>query len=127
MITIEELRSKNIMDAINLATSQYGEIITTPSKPRLELKHTTADVLEYAEKMKLYDIKYEAYKMENNKKMENMNAINAILEKHIEEEAGLDIVPEQYRIKVWNKACLDSSGYYEIYNNLVSLIEIFDI
>ncbi len=66
-----------------------------------------------------YGIELERYK-------KNKSLIDSTIIEFIKEQAGISIVPEQYRENLWNKAWEDghSGGFYEVY--LSSLIEIFE-
>lgn len=109
--------------------NQYTNSLMNVNKPILYPGHSSKDVEEYLEKLKRYE-----KLLEDKKKCEYTLSIidssrNLILMSKAEELSGLnDIVPSKYQKKVkefaWEKG--HSSGYSEYYNQLCSLVYIFE-
>jgi len=128
IVTLENMQNFNdCYKAIEWAKSQYGEYPSRPSKPYLKHGHSSIEAKQYVidledwEKTKAdYDKNMIAYKG-------NQNAITEVIVEYIKDMAGLNTIPEQYRDKVYRQAWEDghSSGYYEVYLKLDSLVEIF--
>lgn len=116
-----------IYEAINYAKSQYPEYPDRPTKPILPSKHTSDDVVKYAETLAIYENQMVKYDGEKKTYQKKVNEIDAILEEFIKDQAGLNTIPEQYRANVWSKAWSDghSGGYGDVYNELSNLIDIF--
>lgn len=76
--------------------------------------------------------KYEAAMVEYNANRDviskHNHEVDKLIEKYIKSVSGLNDIPEQYRKKVWEKAWSDghSYGYYEIYQKVVDLVDIFE-
>lgn len=117
--------------------NDYKIIKETPSKPKMPVlvKNATIDqVKEYTVKLTEYTDLMEKWKS-TEKAREYTNELidehNSIIYKGIEdavkEEAGLDMVPKQYRDKVWSHAWENghSAGLSEVHGCLVELVEIF--
>lgn len=128
-VTLEKLQKfGSVSQAIEWAQNQYDTYPKLPAKPILLAKHTSEDVSKYQKDLHEFEKAYDNHKIEKEKYNTNSNNINNLIVQFIKQEAGLDTIPEQYRDKVYSKAYEDghSSGYYEIYLNLNSLLEIFD-
>jgi len=101
--------------------------VSRPSKP-VNKCQTKEEHREYADKLEQWEIEMEEYKVQENLcKIHNLKVESLILN-FIKNEAGLNNIPDQYRNKVFSKAWSDghSSGYYEVYQELCELVEIFD-
>ena len=59
---------------------------------------------------------------------EHNGEVNVLIEGFIKKESGLFDIPEQYQNKVYYRAYSDghSAGYYEVYQKLCELVEIFE-
>lgn len=132
-VTLKVLQSKydeyqSVIDTIEWAKKQYGDSPRLPTKPVLLVKHTSEDVGKYQKDLHEYEKAYDNHKIEKERFYTNKSKIEDAIVEFIKQEAGLDTIPEQYRDKVYTKAYEDghSSGYYEVYLKLDSLIEIFD-
>ncbi len=129
MLTLEQLNNfNNTLDAIQFAESEINKLyVKAPVKPFLAKIHTPDEVIQYAEKLKQYEV--DLIEFNDNKifsEIEKEKAIK-ILETYIKDEACLHTIPYQYREKVFEiarKKC-KSSGYFEVFNFLCELIEIF--
>jgi hypothetical protein len=122
--TIEEVRrlEREIRDKIVVPERK--------PRPRLEspLKASASDARLYADELE----KWETY--EKGRKAKELKRTNAVpnhgklLEDFIKHFADFDNVPKEYQEKVysyaWSKG--HSSGYSEVFNELLSLVEIFE-
>lgn len=131
-VTLEKLQkisqNQSVSNAIEWATDNYGDYPKKPPKPMLKKDANSKEVLEYAELLKNWELDSVIYKEQLETYKHNQNKIDSIIIEYIKEEAGISIVPQQYRDKLYAKAYEDghSNGFYEIYNCLHSLIEIFE-
>ncbi len=131
-IAIEQLQeiaqTQSIENAISFAKDSYGEYPSRPKKPILKHNANSTEVLEYADLLKIWETDNENYKAAIEEYNKTKTQINQVLEDFIKDEACLNTIPEQYRENVYAKAWNDghSNGYYEVYCQLVSLVEIFD-
>jgi len=104
--------------------------VSYPRKPDgggIKIK-TAQEHREYADKLELYEKEMEEYKVQEKEcNIHNLKVDSLILD-FIKNEAGLNNIPEQYWNKVFSKAWSDghSSGYYEVYQKLCELVEIFN-
>ena len=107
---------------------QYGDYLIRPSKPVLTKRTSSKEVFEYAERLARWEQDNANWKNERDNWYENKRKIDSIIETFIKDISGISIVPEQYREKLYSKAWSDghSSGFYEVYTRLQSLIEIFE-
>ena len=127
-VTLEKLKEfKTVFNAIDWAKNQYEDYPKIPIKPILSPDHTSTNLEEYIEALRQYDKEKITYNEKLETYKERQRNINDVITNYIKEEAGLDIIPEQYRDKIYQKAYNDghSNGYYEIYINLCELVDIF--
>ena len=91
----------------------------TPNKEELEEYNSKLDV--YTKESAEYEKSVNAYK-------EEFVRLYGLLEDMIKEDSGLNTIPEQYRDKVYSYAYQQghSSGYGEVYNYLLDLVDIFE-
>ncbi len=131
-VTLEKLQEisgmKSVSNAIEWATYKYGEYPKRPIKPMLKKDASSNEVFEYGEQLKNWELGLVIYKEQVETYNVNKNEIDSIIKEFIMDVAGISIVPQQYRNKVYSKAYDNghSSGFYEIYLELNSLIEIFE-
>ena len=107
-------------------TARYPE---RPSKPICNKITTSDEAIEYAEKLKVYELQYKEYENELHYYRIEEDKRSTLLYFAIQFYADFHtIVPEKYRAKVWSKAYQDghSGGYYDILNHLIELVEIFE-
>jgi len=123
-----EETNQSISSIVDFAYSFKPEYPTSPLQPRLKTSHTSDDVLEYAQKMKVYELESEYIKTAKAEYNMVFSVIETVLQEFICEEVGLNTIPEQYRKKVFSHAWESghSSGWPEVYLHLQSLIEIFN-
>lgn len=99
-----------------------------PKKPLLSQNAGSVSAAKYAEELAAYEKEYAEY-AESRKLIQDHNGkIDQLIEAFVREESGLNTIPEQYRDKVYRHAYQTghSSGFSEIYNHLLDLIEIFE-
>ena len=120
--------SGDVYNEIHLAKSYYPESIERPTKPILSNKPKSAEALDYAYKLKEYEDLIIIYEEQKKNRQKKINEIDDIIEEFIKDVACLKNVPEKYRDKVYSKAYSDghSGGFYEVYQNLCELVDIFD-
>jgi hypothetical protein len=130
-VTLEQLQNisqqESVSNAIEWAKSNFGTYPRHISKPFLKPNADSKDAIEYAKQLEEWEAKVEQNKKDKLAYNKNKYAIEAVIESFIKEEAGISIVPIQYREKLWSKAWSDghSSGYYDVYAQLCSLVDIF--
>jgi hypothetical protein len=128
IVTLERLKEfDDHNEAIQWAQEQMPEFPDAPKRPRLALAHTSKEAELYAVELQQFEASQQNYKAARNAVQSLSNAIDAVICEFIKQDCGLESVPEQYREKLWNKAWEDghSSGYYEVHNKLLGLVEIF--
>jgi hypothetical protein len=128
-VTLEKMKQQgHTSNAIEWAKEQYGEYPQRPPKPILSAKHTVDEAEKYVEDFKKFEVVKQKYETQMAEYRNRTNEINNVIVDFIKDEAGLDAVPKQYQDKLYSKAYEEghSSGYYEVYLKLNSLIEIFE-
>lgn len=128
IVTIEKLEDFNdVYEAIKWALSLNGEYPSKPKSPILLSKHNSLDVKRYASELEKYEFEIEKYKEELNLFHEKRNSIEDIIILFIKIQSGLNTIPEKSRQKVYDMAYENghSSGYYQVYQELVDLVELF--
>lgn len=132
-ITLEKLlKYGSIFEAIEWAKDciDYdGEIILSkPRKPIIKSSPTSDEAKLYYESLVQYEKDLILYKEQNDKIKVIKNESDNIIVEYIKELSGLNAIPKEYRDKVYSKAHANghSGGYHEVYNDLCSLVEIFD-
>lgn len=98
-----------------------------PNRPPTPPLDDPGKLRTYADAIEKWNIEIEEWKKTRQKETEYNNKISDAISKYIQDESGLNSIPEQYRSKVyayaWDQG--HSSGYYEVYNYLISLVDIF--
>lgn len=111
----------DVHNCIKEAEKARIELSTMPTKPTSKFDNDPAKIRQYADEIEKWNGDTRKMEVGYNEK------IDAAIVGFIQDEAGLNSVPEQYRLKVfgyaWDKG--HAYGYYEVYNKLVSLIDIF--
>jgi len=129
-ITLEKLASfGDVYQAIDWCFKQKGEYPDKPKKPFLSNKHTSIEASQYVIDLQIYEKGMETHNEKMKLFIERENEIESIIKEFICDVSGLySIVPKEYRDKVYSKAWEDghSSGYYEVYLKLNSLVDIFN-
>lgn len=102
--------------------------IDRPRKPIIKDSPTSDEAKVYYESLVQYEKDLVEFNKEKEIKASIRDEYNSLIIDYIKEVSGLNNIPEQYRGKVYEKAYQNghSSGYYEVYNSLCSLIEIFE-
>lgn len=98
-----------------------------PKHPVLKPKHSSEEVKKYVSELITYEdlmIQYDIDIMVFEKECLD---IDNIIEDFIKDKSGFNLIPEQYKNKVWTKALLagQSNGYAEIYSQLYDLVDLF--
>jgi hypothetical protein len=101
--------------------------IDAPKKPYLSNPHTSQQALDYSSALKQYEEDMEVYKSNKKLRDEQCHVVHEAITEFIKEEACLYDIPKQYQDKVYAHAYEDghSSGMYEVYLKLNSLVKIF--
>jgi hypothetical protein len=120
---------KSLDDAVLWLENESPPYPEMPKKPSLtKYNATPQDYREYASALETYANEKEEYdKLLKEYKEKRMN-LETTVQKFIWYNTGLnDIVPEQYREKVWSYAydLGHAYGYSEIQNYLLDLVDIF--
>jgi len=118
---------KNVYETIEYAKSKYKKYPVKPPKPYLKVKHSAEDAKEYASLLLKYEEENKNYNEECALVRHYNLLIDAAIEAYIKEEAELNLVPEKSRDKVYALAYEQghSDGYYEVYQKLSTLIDLF--
>jgi hypothetical protein len=132
--TLTELRNamnnvgNDVLDSITYCKSLEVPYPSRPMKPTLPPNHSVGQVAEYAKKLEEYSVKNEEYKELQAKVNAHNQKVKNLVEEYIWEESGLNTIPSQYRSKVAYYAYdqSHSCGYYEVYQTLCSLVNIFN-
>lgn len=127
--TVPELQDLGIdvFDVIQYCKGLEVPYPMRPAKPTLPTNHSIEQVVEYSKKLEKYEISNAEY-MEVRAKVNTHNRkVGHLVEEFIFEESRLNTIPVQYRSKVARYAYdqSHSSSYYEIYQTLCSLVNIF--
>lgn len=128
-LTLKDLQEYgDVYQGIKFAQSFYPEYPKKPTKPFLKNGHSSEDTVKYAESLKEYETLMEEYRSGMEEYRIAKNNVEKVIEEYIKDMAVITTVPPQYRDKVYQKAWADghSSGFYEVYNCLNDLIEIFE-
>jgi hypothetical protein len=112
---------------IEFAKKYYLPYPDKPIKPILKSNSTSKEALDFANKLKDYEEEISQFELKKELCIARMNFIDSILEDLIKDIANLNLVPEQYRTKVYSLAYSKghSSGWNEVYDELMDLVEIF--
>lgn len=98
-----------------------------PLKPSNFNLKTSNEFLEYANKLKAYEIDIVSYNEKLKLFKSEKTRLDGLIIEFIREISGLNIIPNQYIEKVFNHANdFNNDGYYRLYENLCSLVEIFN-
>lgn len=124
-----DLEKFSVQEAIEYIGSLEPSYTQAPKTPRLGTGHTSTEVKEYASLLEQYEKDIIAHKETRKIENEQIKQLNTVLEDYIKDEAGLyDHVPKDKQDKVWSLAWQQghSSGYSEIYNHLLDLVNLFE-
>lgn len=118
----------SVNEVIKFAQSKYPVYPTNPSKPYLKSNANPTEIRKHADDVEDYETKKAEYVLAKGNYSTDTNEINKNLEDWIKNHAGLLNIPTKSQDKVWNKAWEDghSDGYYEVYNKLMDLIDLFE-
>lgn len=127
-LTLETIKSWNadVSNTLEMIKEFEPPYPQRPSKPMLNSKHSTEEVLEYAKKLENYDKDFEKYKLDKSFYDELQSRLNSLREEFIKDYVGFyENVPKDKQDKVWWKAWEDGSGWNDVYYQLDSLVELF--
>lgn len=123
-------------DSVLTAIGKFLELVAEvnpskfrPVKPLKPFEQTPAATRAYADALEVYEADMAEYTAWLVDAKRYNNAIETAIEDFIKKESGLNTsVPEPYRANVWRKAWNDghSGGYYEVYQELCELVDIFE-
>ena len=102
--------------------------VDRPSKPYVGNPITSVELKAASEKMAKFEEEKAEYDVQSKQCKIHNTAIEALVRQLIEYEACIEIVPQQYRDKLWSLATSNglSFGYHEVYYQLDKLVEIFN-
>jgi hypothetical protein len=129
--TIDQFKSDNHLLGTYQMIAELEKLrvsIQKPNKPIKPVDFSSDSFRKYANDLETYETKLEEYQSNFTLgQIHNMKVDARILD-FIKIESGLNNVPEQYREKLFRKAWSDghSSGYYEVYQQMCELVEIFE-
>lgn len=129
LVTVEKMKGQgDVYKAIEWAQKQKGEYPERPKKPNLPSKHTSLDATQYVDELFLWEKQMIIHNGLTTAYMANENSINDVIIEYIKDMSGLADIPKQYQEKVYSKAYEDghSGGFYAVYQELDSLIDIFN-
>ncbi len=117
----------SVDDTIKLADKYRLPYPTAPKKPILKHDHTSEEARNYADSLDSYDIFKKDYDDFMNQYRLRDGEVNDIIKCFLWEITGLNQLQNVNKDKVWHKAYEDghSSGWYEIWLQLIDLMEIF--
>ncbi len=124
---LQEICGGDVQKAIDTIKAKELEWPKSPKKPYLKNQHNATDVFEYAKELSNYEKDKKIYDLGLKDVQEYNNKLECVLVEYIQEEAGLNNLPKDKRSKVWNLAWErgHASGFYEVYQNLVDLVDLF--
>ena len=118
----------DVYKAIDFAEKTLGEYPITPLKPLLHKKHPLGELKIYTDNFEKYNVLNEKHKDDlADFKIKEENISDTIIE-YIKIKSDLfDLVPVKYVDSVYSLAYQQghSGGYYEVYQKLVELVDIF--
>ncbi len=120
--------SGDVYNVIRYAQELMAAHIQRPQKPQIQSGLGVATSLrQLADETEKWESDMEAYKAAMDEIRAHNGKVNQLIEDFIKSESGLNDIPEQYRAGIWRKAWEDghSSGYSEVYSQLLDLVEIF--
>lgn len=118
----------DVYQTIEYAKSFYSErTFSRPLKPILRTPHTSEQALEYSHMLKQYEADLKIYNKNKAEAITQADIINNEIVGFIKEESGLYKIPKEYQNKVYAYAWENghSDGYYNVFNVLNELLEIF--
>ena len=108
---------------------KIGPYPEKPKKPVLDRNHNAEQAKVYAMLMLSYENAFAEFEKARLEHLNHKEKIEHVVGDLIKSESGLDsIVPVLYRDKIWSIAwnAGHSDGYYEVYQWLCKLVEIFE-
>lgn len=107
---------------------KIGPYPEKPHKPVLYSSHDSKRIRAHADAFAEYEVKFVEFEAQRIDYYKRQSEIEHEIKALITHESGLSDIPIQYRTKVWDVAWEKghSSGYYEVYQWLCRLVEIFE-
>jgi hypothetical protein len=125
---LEEVFMDNASVAAEYCKSLYPEYPKKPTKPTLNRTHTKKELSDYQKAFDTYLKDEVKYKELRDFYRDESDAVDQVMIAYMKDISGFNAhVPDDKKDKVWNKAWSDghSSGYGEVYNYLVDLVDLF--
>lgn len=100
-----------------------------PEKPRKPVLLTGANseaIRAYADAFAEFEKKFAEFEVSRSEYYKRKSQVEAQVVELIKKESGFYSIPEKYQSKVWNFAWEEGNGYYEAYNFLERMVDIFD-
>ncbi len=126
--SIQDLEKFNVYEAIEYVRKLEPDYISRPSKPFLKINATSSEVKQYAVELENYELSLVEYTANKQIRDKEVRQLYDVLENYIKEESGFyEYIPKDKQDKVWSYAWQQghSSGYSEVYNYLLDLVELF--
>ena len=99
-----------------------------PRKPVLQAGANSAAIRAYANAFAEFENKFAEFEAKRADYYKRKSEIEARVVELIKKESGFYSIPEQYQKKVWDIAWEEAhgNGYYEVYNLLERMVDIFE-
>lgn len=126
--TVQNLEKFNAYEAIEYVRKLEPDYISRPSKPSLKNNATSSEVKSYAIELENYELSLVEYTANKQIRDTEVRQLYGILEEFLKEDSGFyEYIPKEKQNKVWSYAWQQghSSGYSEVYNYLLDLVELF--
>lgn len=122
------LQTTNVYQDIENANLLKVDYPNRPIRPRRPDSESPNEYRIYADLLEKYEAAMVEYNTNRDVISKHNREVDFLIEKYIRKASGLNTIPEQYRNKVWQKAWQigHSSGYYEVYQCLCDLVDIFE-
>lgn len=127
-LTIQDLEKFNVYKAIEYVRKLEPDYTSRPLKPFLKINASSSEVKQYATELENYELSLVEYTANKQIRDKEVRQLYDVLEDFIKENSGFyEIVPKDKQDKVWRYAWQQghSSGYSEVYNYLLDLVELF--
>lgn len=122
------LQTTNVYQDIENANLLKVDYPNRPIRPRRPDSESPNEYRIYADLLEKYEAAMVEYNANRDVISKHNHEVDKLIEKYIKSVSGLNDIPEQYQKKVWEKAWSNghSSGYYEVYGELLELVDIFE-
>lgn len=126
--TVQDLEKFNAYEAIEYVRKLEPDYISRPSKPFLKNNATSLEVKQYAVELENYELSLVGYTANKQIRDTKAKQLNNVLEEFLKKDSGFyEYIPKEKQNKVWNYVWQQghSSGYSEVYNYLLDLVDLF--